>query len=121
MPHPDRYFVSSNGQLKRKNKASIVNKKIYEEFTKHATSPHEVVAYHINESGGSSTDEPGGASGASGTADGMMTIKYLDSESLRDFLYHEARAATALALPRPRPTPLVPRARAVPPWRCAAA
>ena len=61
MPLLHRYFTDGQGRLRRKNKASIVNKKIFEEFTKHATSPQDVVAYHINESGGSDgVDEPGG-------------------------------------------------------------
>ena len=44
-----RYFMGTDGRLKRKNKSSIVNKRIYDEFTKHAKAPTEVVAYHVKE------------------------------------------------------------------------
>ena len=63
------YFTGSDGQLKRKNKASIVNQKIFAEFTKGAKSPHDVVAYHISDEVG----EPG---------EPATTIQYFDTKML---------------------------------------
>jgi len=77
------YFVGADNKLKRKNKANIVNKKIYAEFTKEAKSPHDVVAYHISEP---RADE-----------DGMFrvgneaVIRYFDQRSLHDFLFNEEK------------------------------
>ena len=71
------YFTGADGQLKRKNKASIVNKKIFAEFTKGVKSAHEVVAYHISEN-------EGGGPGAPAT-----TIQYFDTQMLHDFLFHK--------------------------------
>ena len=43
------YFTSVDGTIKRKSKASIVNQKIFEAFTRGVKSTSDVVAYHICE------------------------------------------------------------------------
>mmetsp|Transcript_10025 Transcript_10025/g.22351 ORF Transcript_10025/g.22351 Transcript_10025/m.22351 type:complete len:166 (+) Transcript_10025:157-654(+) len=72
------YFTSIDGSLKRKSKTSIVNKKIYADFTKGVSSPSDVVAYHICEQ----------------RRDSKMPetcIRYFDSKGLHDFLFHEEK------------------------------
>ena len=64
------YFTGVDGQLKRKHKSSIINKKIFAEFTK-GKSAQDVVAYHISQNPG-----------------GEMAIQYFDAKSLREFLFN---------------------------------
>jgi len=72
------YFTALDGSLKRKSKASIVNKKIYADFTKNVNSANDVVAYHICEQKREShTPE--------------TCIRYFDSKGLHDFLFHEEK------------------------------
>lgn len=71
------YFTGSDGQLKRKNKGSIINKKIFAEFTKGAKSPSDVVAYHISENEDASPGQP------------STTIQYFDTRTLHEFLFHK--------------------------------
>jgi len=74
------YFTGSDGQLKRKNKTSIVNKKIYAEFTKGAKTPQDVVAYHISE-----------RVSADGDGSPETSITYFDSRTLHEFLFHQQK------------------------------
>lgn len=74
------YFMGLDGKLKRKNKANIINRKIYAEFTKDARSPSDVVAYHLTEC--PSTSEGGQSS---------TTIQYFDKRTLEHFLFHEEK------------------------------
>ena len=43
------YFTGADGRLRRKNKASIVNQKVFKDFTAGARSDRDVVALHICE------------------------------------------------------------------------
>ena len=99
MPHCSRpryripaywYFTGVDGQLKRKHKGSIVNKKIFAEFTKGAKSAHEAVAYHITQN-----------------EDGTTAIQYLDTQALREFLFNSDKVICAKGGARvsPNPTP----------------
>ena len=74
------YFTGSDGQLKWKNKTSIVNKKIYAEFTKGAKTPQDVVAYHISE-----------RVSADGDGSPETSITYFDLRTLHEFLFHQQK------------------------------
>ncbi|KAL3928601.1 MAG: hypothetical protein SGPRY_002318 [Prymnesium sp.] len=72
------YFTAMDGSLKRKSKSSIVNKKIFADFTKGTSNSCDVVAYHIC--------EQRRESGVPETC-----IRHFDTKSLHDFLFHEEK------------------------------
>lgn len=78
------YFTGSDGRLRRKNKANIVNQKIFKDFTAGARSEKDVVALHICE-------RPIGGDAAKSTDEAparMETVvRYFDKATLKDFLF----------------------------------
>jgi hypothetical protein len=84
------YFTGTDGRLRRKNKANIVNTKIFKDFTAGARSDRDVVACHICErpladDGGEAAEDADGAPARTETV-----IRYFDKAALRDFLFaHE--------------------------------
>ena len=72
------YFTGSDGQLKRKNKTSIVNKKIAE-FTKGAKTPQDVGVPHLERVS------------ADGDGSPETSITYFDSRTLHEFLFHQQK------------------------------
>lgn len=87
------YFTGSDGRLRRKNKSSIVNQKIYKDFTAGARSDKDVVACHICEH----PLDGGELRGTSSVVDGRpparteTVIRYFDKAGLKDFLFHQEK------------------------------
>ena len=73
------YFTGADGRLRRKNKASIVNQKIFKDFTAGARSDRDVVALHICET----ADSP--------DAPAETVIRYFDKVALKDFLFTQEK------------------------------
>ena len=87
MPLLHRYFTDGQGRLRRKNKASIVNQKIYRAFADGARSDRDVVACHIcerrlSEATDSHSREP---------AKTETVIRYLDRGALKEFLFSQEK------------------------------
>lgn len=77
------YFTGADGRLKRKNKASIVSKKIYAEFVRGAKHHDDIVACHISEGQRASSDADSSAQ--------ETRIRYFDARSLHNFLFLEEK------------------------------
>jgi len=80
------YFTGADGRLRRKNKANIVNTKIFKDFTAGARSDRDVVACHICErpldGAAENSDAP--------PARTETVIRYFDKAALKEFLFaHE--------------------------------
>ncbi len=86
------YFTGSDGRLKRKNKAGIVNKKIHADFTRGARGPNDVVACHICVQRPHALLPEVGAEGrparSDGSCKGETVVRYFDSRSLHHFLFN---------------------------------
>ena len=84
------YFTGADGRLRRKNKASIVNQKIFKDFTAGARSDKDVVACHISEHPlAGDTSNQGHDDGP--PASTHTVIQYFDKASLYEFLYHQEK------------------------------
>ena len=81
------YFTGADGRLRRKNKASIVNQKIFKDFTAGARSDRDVVACHICEHPlDPSAEELDGPPERTETI-----IRYFDKAGLQDFLFNQEK------------------------------
>jgi len=81
------YFTGADGRLRRKNKANIVNQKIFKDFTAGARSDRDVVACHICER---PLDAEAAEQSEAPPTRTETVIRYFDKAALKEFLFaHE--------------------------------
>ena len=81
------YFTGTDGRLRRKNKANIVNQRILTDFTAGVRTDRDVVACHICEHAlGVNADAEEGPPARTETV-----IRYFDKAGLKEFLFNEEK------------------------------